>query len=800
MINFPVKRIFLAVLLGLIGSTIYLIKQEQLFKAYLYRKICPVIEQNLGCRVNFELSQINLINPKLICKSVQINPPNLQDQSWNWQCQELHFGWSWWALIARRSLEITINIEQIKLVSNYHQNKLAIWPHLQKLIFTTSPVPVLLSELQIKSGQLEIHNSNQTKPIILNWSSNTKEIDSDLKSNIYIQGGQVPLTNQYCLQDLQGNWQLNLPTKGNLQKLQFISTSQFTIPTLSASETYFANFKWADLQGLGELKSISGKLNIQSISFALEDQIWRGEINGNTNLTTPGNFQVSGQIKANNQAKGKFNFTAGQLQSQGSWSIKNKKLNLSGQLQNHGESILNYQALLQNHPPYLQNLTIKNQTKAIISQINCNKNRPQELLAIVWLDRLMPLLPKKVNQQLIGKGELHIASQINSDQIRCHYQLKSGQLIVSKLQIPINYLEGQMSWNQRTKTVTLQETIASLHQGQIKIPQAKLSYLNTNQTIQIHIPVIFEKCAINIKPGLGAICSGQLLWQTNSDGVPKLSGFTIIEQARYSGNLWDWPHKINGSIKNQPLQIDPLLDLMIFSRMPIQIKSDTLKAQTHLQMQLTGTLSKPQFTGYLHSSEGQIYLPYKPLLIEHGTLYLNGDLSNTPTIDLVASTQIKQFNINVHVNGPVKPEPPIAFESNPPLSDEQIAALLLTGSESTSLNMVMPALVLQNLNLAIFGNPENLASEHPFIKQLLKPFEHIRFIPSFSDETGRGGLRGIIEINVSDRLRASFQKNFSLTEDSQIEVDYALTDDISLRGIKDERGDLGGEIELKFRA
>jgi hypothetical protein len=112
----------------------------------------------------------------------------------------------------------------------------------------------------------------------------------------------------------------------------------------------------------------------------------------------------------------------------------------------------------------------------------------------------------------------------------------------------------------------------------------------------------------------------------------------------------------------------------------------------------------------------------------------------------------------------------------------------------------MPALVLQNLNLAIFGNPENLASDHPFIKQLLKPFEHIRFIPSFSDETGRGGLRGIIEINVSDRLRASFQKNFSLTEDSQIEVDYALTDDISLRGIKDERGDLGGEIELKFRA
>jgi hypothetical protein len=72
-------------------------------------------------------------------------------------------------------------------------------------------------------------------------------------------------------------------------------------------------------------------------------------------------------------------------------------------------------------------------------------------------------------------------------------------------------------------------------------------------------------------------------------------------------------------------------------------------------------------------------------------------------------------------------------------------------------------------------------------------------VPSFADQTGRGGLRWALELDLNDNLRASIQKNFSQLEDTKFEVEYAITDDILVRGIKDEHNDLGGEVELRWK-
>ena len=72
-------------------------------------------------------------------------------------------------------------------------------------------------------------------------------------------------------------------------------------------------------------------------------------------------------------------------------------------------------------------------------------------------------------------------------------------------------------------------------------------------------------------------------------------------------------------------------------------------------------------------------------------------------------------------------------------------------------------------------------------------------VPSFSDQTGRGGLRGAIEIDVNDRWRALIQKNFSLTEDTRLEVEYLVSDEISVRGVANERRDVGAEVEMRWK-
>ena len=76
---------------------------------------------------------------------------------------------------------------------------------------------------------------------------------------------------------------------------------------------------------------------------------------------------------------------------------------------------------------------------------------------------------------------------------------------------------------------------------------------------------------------------------------------------------------------------------------------------------------------------------------------------------------------------------------------------------------------------------------------------NVNLKPNFSDQSGRGGLRGTLEIVVNDRWRALIEKNFSLTEDTHFELEYILSDDITFRIIRDERRDVGGEVEMKWK-
>ena len=103
---------------------------------------------------------------------------------------------------------------------------------------------------------------------------------------------------------------------------------------------------------------------------------------------------------------------------------------------------------------------------------------------------------------------------------------------------------------------------------------------------------------------------------------------------------------------------------------------------------------------------------------------------------------------------------------------------------------------MQNIKSMLFGYDQSQMSR--YFGKLFKPFKSIHLVPSFIDQSGRGGLRGAIEIDISERFRALIQKNFSLTEDTRFELEYLVSDDISVRATRDIRRDLIGEVEMRY--
>ncbi len=152
----------------------------------------------------------------------------------------------------------------------------------------------------------------------------------------------------------------------------------------------------------------------------------------------------------------------------------------------------------------------------------------------------------------------------------------------------------------------------------------------------------------------------------------------------------------------------------------------------------------------------------------------------------------------MNVGGSLK-QPKIVFDASPSLSESQILTLLLGGSDDGSLFLAMPVSLTGTIEGLLFGPAETTSNLQKYLHGLFKPLKNVRIVPRFSDESGRGGIRGSLMIEVNDNLRATIQNNFNLSEDTRIEVEYGLTDNMLIRGVKDERGDLGAEIEKSWK-
>jgi hypothetical protein len=340
----------------------------------------------------------------------------------------------------------------------------------------------------------------------------------------------------------------------------------------------------------------------------------------------------------------------------------------------------------------------------------------------------------------------------------------------------------------------------SLHTGTVSCLRAT-TYFDANGTLVFaHAPLLLDRCLLNIKKDLFAIVSGNLLFSKALNSNAVVSGRIVIDKAQLKENLF------SGIIQKQLLSythsafslpdVPIKCDVTIETKSHIRVDTAFLQTNAKVNVRVQKDMHDPSAIGSIVLHSGMLNFPYKPLYITRGTITFSPEQLFDPTIELVARNKIKKYDVSLQVEGTVSNHH-IILDSTPPLSEEQIVGLLLVGSEENSLNSLMPALIVQNLKNLIFSNNQSTFLDKYF-KPLLRTF-NINLVPSFTDQTGRGGLRGALEITVDDRWRAVIQKNFSLTEDTKFELEFLLSDDITLRAIRDERRDIGGEAEMRWK-
>lgn len=422
-----------------------------------------------------------------------------------------------------------------------------------------------------------------------------------------------------------------------------------------------------------------------------------------------------------------------------------------------------------------------------------------------WLCKYFDFISRDLGHILFsGQGKLELEGECSTKGFHGNISLKNGNIIIPSIHNIITDIKGLININIQEKRIILKDFVVNFHKGEFECKKGIIIFndYSADSIIKfLHLPIVFKKFFINWENVVYSKISGRLLIEKIIDKNILFKGFIALSKSEIKDNIFSNDFRKNLFQGKSDKPKNPfenfVIDISIFTKMPIRLKTIFFKSYINLDLNLKKDNSNFDLIGDINLNEGVIIFPYRDLKIINANIKFLPGRINDPLINLIAKNKIKDYLITLQVMGFAQ-SPHILLESNPTLTEEQIISLLLIGSES-SLNLVIPALLVQNIKNIAIGSAQFQEKLQRNFKIFLKPFKNIRLVPTFNDTTGNKGLTATLDIDINDRLNASIQKNFAEYQEPRIDVNFALTDDVILRGVKDAMGNLSGEFELRFK-
>ncbi|MDR3550093.1 MAG: translocation/assembly module TamB domain-containing protein [Candidatus Babeliales bacterium] len=505
---------------------------------------------------------------------------------------------------------------------------------------------------------------------------------------------------------------------------------------------------------------------------------------------------VKGVYKA---AAGSF-ILGGSVESRGAFSFDGNQFWATGKV-----SDATYQVAFDVNPELrLRTLVYKDSQGNKLIDIHADDPKLSTFQGPIQFELLRLIIKELLGYTMQGQGSFSLKGSLTDTIVNLKATLLDGGVIrLPQTYNLMNEFNADVAIDLVKKKIDINEIGCALHRGKLSSRGGTISFDDSCAIIQASVPITFDECLLNLKKDLFAMFSGSLTFTKERQTLPLLMGNVSIDQSQLKENLFSDKFQkelfaFAGTMFQTKSDYDMSCDVAITTKEPIRIDTAFFHGQAHALMHVGGTVSDPKLSGSIDLLAGSLEFPYKPLAISKGRIYFLPDQMYDPSIELIAINKIKKYDVMLHVTGSLLNHD-IALESSPPLTDEQIVALLLVGSQEQSLNAVMPALIMQNLKTVLFDSEQSPLQLSSVFNSWLDPLRRINLVPRFSDQSGRGGLRGALEIDISDRWRAVAEQNFSLTEDTSFELEYAVSDDIILRGIRNERCDVGTEVEMRWK-
>jgi translocation and assembly module TamB len=326
-----------------------------------------------------------------------------------------------------------------------------------------------------------------------------------------------------------------------------------------------------------------------------------------------------------------------------------------------------------------------------------------------------------------------------------------------------------------------------------------------NRQINFDLTASGQEVRLRYPPGVSSTATADLHWSGSNLSSTVSGDITVTKLAVTPG--FDFGAYMERASQTAALpQTNPLLnrirmDIHVVTTPELQMQTAIARLSGDADLRLRGTAAKPVLLGRADIIEGDVYFNGSKYRMERGEVTFTSPVTTTPNLDLQASTQVRDYDITVNLNGtPDKLK--MNWRSEPPLPEADIIALLALGrtqDESAQLQNSSQSQFTQQASNAILAEALNATVSNRV--QKLFGVSRIKIDPQgLSTETNPArGPQVTIEQQVANNLTLTYSTNVAQASQQIIQVEYNISRNVSVIGIRDQNGVVSFDVRIRRR-
>jgi translocation and assembly module TamB len=207
--------------------------------------------------------------------------------------------------------------------------------------------------------------------------------------------------------------------------------------------------------------------------------------------------------------------------------------------------------------------------------------------------------------------------------------------------------------------------------------------------------------AINNSRAGGALISGDLQLPNVRYEIIRQGAAEIVELAgvRRKGQPLPDPAALLAQAEAQAQGTPSVwkLDLRVRAQNQVYVSGMGLESEWSADLKIGGTTATPTMVGRVELIRGTLSFSGQRFDVTRGLITFVGNRPPNPRIDLVASSTIKDVQVNINIGGTAL-SPQIAFTSSPALPQDEIMARILFGGSVSEISALQAIQLASSLN------------------------------------------------------------------------------------------------------